>query len=142
MKKGKARQTFMAVTEPSAVDGSPSQEMVKFASISPSEDSSPLMTPKGASISTQIMPATVGASSHGTISSPRASERKAALRRMVEQQREREADDKVQRDAEEGEDHRLQNAFQNSGSLSRVSVIAEADPGLALQIAVVKAKPR
>ena len=79
MKNGKARQTFMAVTEPSAVEGSPSQEIVAFGSSKPREVRSPLTTPNGASISTQIMPATVGASSQGTISSPRASERKWRL---------------------------------------------------------------
>ena len=69
MKNGNARQMFIAVTERSDVSGLPSQLMVALGSRRPREASRPFTTPNGASISTQIMPATVGASSHGMISS-------------------------------------------------------------------------
>ena len=42
--------------------------------------SRPFRTPKGASIRTQIMPATVGANSHGMISRPR---RKFRIRTLI-----------------------------------------------------------
>ena len=59
MKNGKARQTFIAVTESSDVSGLPSQLMVALGSRMPSEASRPFTTPNGASMSTQIIPATV-----------------------------------------------------------------------------------
>ena len=120
MKKGKARQTFMAVTEPSAVDGSPSHEIVKFASINPREVRSPLMMPKGASISTQIMPATVGASSQGTISSPRAIERKVALRRWLRSNASARPITRCSATLKKVKITVCRSDFQNSGSLSRV----------------------
>ena len=73
----------MAVTEPSAVDGSPSHEIVRFASINPREVRSPFDDAERREHQHPFMPATVGASSQGTISSPRAIERKVALRRSV-----------------------------------------------------------
>ena len=79
MKNGKARQMFMAVTDTSDVAGLPSQLMVALGSSRPMLVRKPFTTPKGESIRTQIIPATVGARSQGMISSPRRKFRICAL---------------------------------------------------------------